>query len=136
MGFYLNTFNDLKGWLEGNATINEVQWGDVNEFDTTTITNFPLAYIIHTGMNSEGAITTFKFQIILATTLQEETDTANKAFDLLADVVIDLVRSGQYTIENQHRYNDADVVYDQRANRVYGYVFDVDITIKSLNEGC
>ncbi len=135
MSYYLDAFNGLKNWFQGNAVINEVQWGDVNELDTTTITDFPLAYIIHTGIDSDGNTANFKFQIILVTTLQKEyDDEPNKAFDLLADVIIDFIRAGNYTITDENMYGDIEAIYDQRGNRLYGYMLDVETRVKTTKE--
>ena len=132
MNYFLDTTNELISWFEGHGEVNEVGFGDANEFDTSTITDFPYVFIIPSSLNPKGATTTFIYQILVTDVLNE--GTPKIALNRTADIVIDFFKAKGIDVEVEYNLGQNDVIYDARGNRVYGWSFDYEVTVKTIKE--
>ena len=132
MDYFLNTTNDIISWFEGNAEVNEVGFGDTGEFDVTTITNFPYVFIIPTSLQPSGSLTTFTYQILVTDVIIDVYDSPLKALSRMADIIIQFAKDKGLDITIENLYSTNEVIYDQRGNRVYGWVFNYDVTVQTV----
>ena len=135
MDFFKNTTQDIMDWFDNNGEVNEVGFGDSNEFDISTITNFPYVFVIPQAILPQGATTKFTYQI-LVTDVLDATEEPIEALNRTADIIISYAKAKGVVVEIESLVNNTDVIYDQRSHRVFGWFFNYDITVKTLHEGC
>ena len=138
MGIFKETTDEIMGWLKGHGEINTVEFGDANEFDTSTITDFPYSYLIPIKITSRESLAVMTYQILF-TDIYESSDENYqsgsdrykeklKVLDKMAGVAIDFQRAFELNTTVLQENLTADVVYDQRQNRVYGWMFEFSLT--------
>lgn len=126
---------EIENWFAGNAVINEVTKGDINEVDLSTHTDFPLAHIIYLGTEYGDGYTTYNYQILLLDTFEESSEESKvDVLDTLDEVMAQFVSSlNRGTLFNsQIRVvvdPPADVLYDQMQNRLYGWSLNVGLLV-------
>jgi hypothetical protein len=124
----------LTSWLQNHNKVNEVTFGDVTEADISTRTNFPLAHLIPLNTEFNENTTVHTYQLLVLSTFQERIEDKIDVLSDMNSIVSDLVSAFNiggimdfsYGIETS---TTAQVMYDQMANRLYGYSLEFVITV-------
>ena len=133
MAAFLDTTNKIIEWHEGHATINEVTFGDGNELDLSKQTTFPLVHIIPTSTTFNEGVTGFSYQLIYldlySTSKHDKVAVLDKMWEAVAG--FNKAASGGSLFDSLVRVstgNTAEVQYDVRQNRLYGWSLDLTVT--------
>lgn len=125
---------DLRQWLGGHSSISETTFGDVNEVDLSTRTDFPLAHIIPLSTDYEGGVAQHNFQILFLDKFlvseEDKIDVLDRMNEVASDFSAALENGTILTIVNETTYENAEVMYDQLVNRLYGYSMNVGIRVQ------
>ena len=135
MTTYQSITEKLIAWFNSNANINEVTFGDFNEVDLSTHTDFPLVHIVPLATNYLGQTIAFNYQIILFDKMHD-TDTSIIPLSNMEHVAREFMNYcylNKYEIRSTIGQLTIDPVYDQRINRLYGWSFgNVAIVIPNI----
>lgn len=137
MGSFKDTTETLMNWLEGNGVINEVTFGDANEVDLSKATNFPLVHLIPLNSTLLESYSTYTYQILFLTTFKSSNADKIKVLDDMATVVEQFIRDINQGSMFEALYrtdtnNSAEVIYDQRQNRLYGWTLGLSINVPTI----
>lgn len=114
---------NIRATALGIDGINEVSFGDANQLDLSTITSYPLLHISPVSIEHSGAISTVSLQLTLVAQADDETeasriDAVSSANLLMSTLLNSLYQSSTLQLPAA---TSTDVVYDQFANRLYGF---------------
>ena len=142
MGIFKQVTQQLVDWLQGNATINTVEIGDANEFDISTVTEFPYVYLIPLKVAHKESLATITYQILFTDVYNSSYEDAlngNERFrhkidvlDRMADVSIQFQRAFDLITTANFEPSPGDVIYDQKTNRVYGWMLEFSVTVPNI----
>ena len=137
MSRFSDVTHTILNWLEGHSEINEVSFGDSNEIDLSTHTNFPLCHVIPLGTVYGGATNTYNYQILFMD--QPHDNTTEERIEVLGmmdEVATDFAR---YLYEQKDYVRasigslSGDSIYDEKINRLYGQSLgNVSITVPNI----
>jgi hypothetical protein len=123
MASYKNTTEKLLAYFASSAIINEVTFGDFNEVDLTSKTNFPLVHIIPQPTSYAGNVILFAYQILFFDKLRD-TESPLVPMDRMEDAArqfINYLYFGMDDLRVVPGSITAEPIWDQRINRLYGW---------------
>ena len=137
MGSFSTTTYSLINWIGGHGEINEVTFGDANEVDISKATEFPLAHVIPLNSSIQSGYTTYNYQVLFLDTFKSSTDSKIDVLDRMAGVAEDFVKAfhNGHIVDGSIRTTDsqgAEVIYDQRQNRLYGWSLDIEANVSNV----
>jgi len=138
MGSFKTATDKMVTWFSGHSQINNVTFGDINEIDVTTITDFPLAHVIPLQSTGDSNISKYSYQIMILDKYETINDTDSLLKDSKVQVLDDLntiledfklAFTGDGTFVLKH--SASQIMYDLKINRLYGWVIAVEVTLPS-----
>ena len=141
MGSFLTTTNRIISYLQGHAEVQEVTFGDGGEVDISTHTSFPLVHVIPINSLFGEGITTHNYQILFLDTFKESIEDKVEVLDLMNTIARDFVSSARQGILFNEQItvtgsSTADIIYNDRLNKLYGYSVTIAILTPSNLEKC
>lgn len=141
MAVYKETVEILTTWFNGHGNINEVTFGNEQQVDITSETDFPLVHIMPQKTLYGESQTEINFKIKVLTTYESDEEELIDVLDMTHAVFVDFVRdlwNGALFSALIRVSTDpiAEVVYDEHNNRLYGHTLDIKLKMPPTISNC
>jgi len=134
MGSFLTTTNRIISYLQGHSEVNSVTFGDGNEVDLSTHTDFPLVHVIPISSLFGEGITTHSYQVLFLNTFKESIEDKIEVLDLMNKTANEFAQSARGGILFSEQITaigtfTADIIYNDRINKLYGWSLNIGFIV-------